>query len=313
VCHPDGRPEQLLGVTRDITERKQAELALAERNAQLALAGRAVLVGSYAYDVNTGTMQVSEGYAAIHGLPEGTTETTVKQWRFRVHAEDLERLMKLRERAFAERRGEYSVEYRIVRSDGEVHWIERRSSISYDGDGRPQRVVGVSIDVTERKRVEEHQRILVAELDHRVKNALATVNVVISRALDGNRSTADVIAALIGRVQSMARTHELLSASRWQGMSLAELVRREFAPYAAGNNAEISGPVIILSAEAGQAMAMVLHELVTNAAKYGALSRQDGRVVVRWDRQPSGNPRGHLVVEWQEIGGPAVIVSSESG
>ena len=84
------------------------------------------------------------------------------------------------------------------------------------------------------------------------------------------------MAALIGRVQSMARAHELLSASRWQGMSLAELVRREFAPYAAGNNAEINGPEIILSAEACLAMAMVLHELVTNAAKYGALSSQDG-------------------------------------
>jgi PAS domain S-box-containing protein len=309
----DGSPARLLGVTRDITERKNAELALAERNAQIALAGRAALVGSYVLDVNAGAMQVSEGYAAIHGLPEGTTETTRAQWRSRVHPEDLERVERLRDQTFADQREESHIEYRIVRADGEVRWIERRSIVSYNSQRRPQRIVGITIDVTERKRVEEHQRVLVAELDHRVKNALATVNAVVSGTLHRSSSAADFAAALVGRVQSMARAHELLSLSRWLGISLAELIRREFAPYATRNNTEINGPDIILGAEAGQAVAMVLHELVTNAAKYGALSTQDGRVLVRWDRQPRANPRAHLVVEWQEVDGPSVVASSKSG
>src|SRR5262249_7664321 len=149
---------------------------------------------------------------------------------------------------------------------------------------------GVNIDVTERKRAEERQRILVAELDHRVKNILATVSAVVSHTGQGSRSTSDFAAALEGRFRSMAATHELLGARWWQGVSLAELVRRELAPYAVRNNTEVSGPEVVLRAEAGQAMAMVLHELVTNAAKYGALSSKKGRVSIQWDRRLNGHP-----------------------
>jgi PAS domain S-box-containing protein len=241
-----GKPAQMIGVRIDFTDRKLAADMLAERNLQFALAGKAGLVGSYAYDVNTEMMQVSEGYAAIHGLPEGTTETTVSQWKTRVHPEDLARAENLRAQTFADQRGEYSLEYRILRSDGEVRWIERRSFISYDGDGFPQRVVGVTIDVTERKQAEEHRNILNAELDHRVKNVLATVGAIILQAQRANASTADFVACVDHRIKSLASTHELLSHSRWHGVSLSEIIRREFAPYTTGNT-EISGPSVTLT------------------------------------------------------------------
>jgi two-component sensor histidine kinase len=303
----------IVKISRDIRERQESELALAERNAQLALAGRAALVGSYTYDVDRGVMEVSEGYAAIHGLPEGTTETSYSEWRERVHPDDLCRAEGPRDQAFADRWTEDNAEYRIVLSTGEVRWIERRGSISYGEDGRPQRVTGVNIDVTERKRVEEYQRVLVAELDHRVKNSLATISAVVSHTLKASSSMADFATALEGRVQSMARTHELLSASRWQGISVAELVRRELAPYATSVNAEINGPEVILRAEAAQAMAMVLHELVTNAAKYGALSTQIGYVSIHWEQQLNGHPHSLLVLEWRESGGPSVITPGKPG
>jgi two-component sensor histidine kinase len=111
----------------------------------------------------------------------------------------------------------------------------------------------------------------------------------------------------------MATTHELLSFGRWQGVSLAELVRQELAPYAAGKNTEIKGPEVVLSPEAGRAMAMVLHELATNAVKYGALSTKNGRVSIWWDQRPNGHSRSHLVFEWQETGGPPVLAPSRSG
>jgi two-component sensor histidine kinase len=111
----------------------------------------------------------------------------------------------------------------------------------------------------------------------------------------------------------MAIAHELLSLRRWQGLPLAELVRRELAAYATSNNTEIGGPEVMLSAETGQAMAMVLHELVTNAAKYGALSTQSGRVSLRWYWRHNGNAHDRLVVEWQETGGPDVVAPSKSG
>ena len=307
-----GKPVRRIGAKIDVTERKQAEQALAERNIQLALAAKAGLVGSYAYDADTEIMQISAGYAAIHGFPEGTTEIARSECLAGVHPDDIGRVEQFRSEAFRERRREYNVEYRIIRPGGELRWVETRCFISFSGEGHPHRVVGVSIDITERKRVEEQQRTLLAELDHRVKNALATVSAVVSHTRQGSRSVADFVAALDGRIRSMATTHELLSSRRWHGVSLTELVRRELAPYATRNNTEINGPDILLKPEAGQAMAMVLHELATNAAKYGALSTKNGRVSIRWDRHLNGHPRSHLVFEWQEIGGPPVVALGKS-
>jgi PAS domain-containing protein len=132
-----GRLLRIKGLTRDITERKQAELALAERNTQLALAGKAGLVATFAYDVKTNRVQISEGYAAIYGFPEGTTEIARSQWGALVHPDDLERLESLRSQAFADRQREYGLEYRIVCPDCRVRWIETRSFVSYDGEGAP--------------------------------------------------------------------------------------------------------------------------------------------------------------------------------
>ena len=156
-------------MTVDISARKQAEQALAERNAQLALAGKIALVGSFTYDIASGTIQVSPGYAAIHGLPEGTVETRRADWRTRVHPDDLPRLDVRLEQTIADRRREHYCEYRIVRSGDEVRWIESRSFIAYDRDGAAQRIVGVNIDVTERKRTEA----VLEESEVRLADALA--------------------------------------------------------------------------------------------------------------------------------------------
>ena len=149
--------------------------------------------------------------------------------------------------------------------------------------------------------------------DGRVKNALATVTAVISHTGQGTSTVADFAAALEGRIRSMAATHELLSSHRWRGLSLTELIRRELEPYTASDNTEISGPAVLLKPEAGQALAMVLHELATNAAKYGALSTRKGRLLIRWDRRLNGQSRPNLAFDWQEVGGPAVVAAGKSG
>jgi two-component sensor histidine kinase len=228
-----------------------------------------------------------------------------------VHPDDLGQADGVRDQAFAERHRENKAEYRIVLPTGEVRWIERRGSISYGEDGRPQREVGVNIDVTVRKRAEQHQRALNAELDHRVKNVLATVNAIIAQTQQVSGSRADFVAGLNCRIDALARTHELLSESNWRGASLVEIVRREFAPYAT-ENAEVGGPSATLKAEATQAVATVLHELTTNAAKYGAFSNRTGRVLVQWRWLQNGS-HDRLVIEWQEVGGPPVLAPSQSG
>lgn len=188
---------------------------------------------------------------------------------------------------------------------------QRAPFFSYRPDGRPQRVVGVNIDVSER--AEEQQRTLHAELDHRVKNILATVSAIAAHTKDASSSMDDFIAALDSRIQSMASTHELLTTSRWRGVSLRELVRRELAPYTSSDNTCIKGPEVVLRTEAAQTTASVLHELTTNAAKYGALSRPKGRVSIRWHHASNGQMAGPLVIEWLEAGGPPVEVPSKSG
>src|SRR5262249_10067931 len=112
---------------------------------------------------------------------------------------------------------------------GVIRWVETRCSIEYDQDGHARHVVGVNIDITERRQAEEHRNILNAELDHRVKNVLATVCAIILQAQRANASAADFVASVDPRSNASASTHELLSPSRWHGVSLAELIWREFA------------------------------------------------------------------------------------
>jgi two-component sensor histidine kinase len=143
-------------------------------------------------------------------------------------------------------------------------------------------------------RSQDQQRALNAELDHRVKNVLATVSAIIAQTPKPHSTLADYAAGLNQRIRSMARTHELLSDSQWHGVSLEDIVRRELMPYAT-DNAEISGPGVTLKAEAAQTVGMVLHELATNAAKYGAFSKPGGRLLLRWWwlRNGSGGSAGH--------------------
>jgi PAS domain S-box-containing protein len=418
----------VVNMTIDISERKQAELVLAERNAHLMLAENAARVGYFAYDLDTGLVTVSEGYAAIHGLPEGTTQITIDQWRARLHPDDLVRLYELRNRIYRNRCRGYTFDYRIIRAGGDIRWIESRGLISYDGERQPRRTMGVNIDVTERKQtearlsdalaagqvvafewdaatgrsqrsdnaerimglaeghrfmeqvraddrrmfkarirglspdnpsyaltfrfvrldgrhvwleetakgefdgtgtllrikgltrdiserkaLEDHQNTLISELDHRVKNMLAIVSSVASRTQETSSSMEEFVAALDGRIKSMAITHELLSHRRWQGIPLAELVHRELAPFATASNTGIDGPDVVLCAEAGQVIAMVLHELATNAAKFGAISVKSGHVSVRWSFRGNGHAENWLRIDWEESGGPHVEPPTRSG
>src|SRR5215475_285765 len=297
----------------DITERKKAEAALADRNAQLVLARKVALVGSHTYDCVTGITSLSPGSAAIYGLPEGTTELSREESRARVHADDLERLEEGFKRALWERRREFVSEFRIARADNnEVRWIEARSTVSYDAAGRPLSLASMSIDVTERKRSQDHQALLISELDHRVKNVLACVTAIAQHASESSRSREDFLEALNGRIRSLANTHILLSQSRWYGVDLAELVRTELAP-CANRSTLIEGPSLTVVAEAAQTVAMVLHELATNAAKYGALSNCSGQVSVVWRWRSNGSECRGVALEWREAGGPPVGTPHSSG
>ncbi len=165
-------------------------------------------------------------------------------------------------------------------------------------------VVGVSasvVDITARRRAEQTERLLMREVDHRARNALAVVRslVRLSATEANGGDPAGLVEVLEGRISAMARAHTLLSNARWSGGDLRQLVTEELAAHAPAV-AAADGPDATLAAEAVQPLAMALHELVTNAAKHGALSRPEGRITLRWMPAEGGG----LVVEWVERGGP---------
>jgi two-component sensor histidine kinase/integral membrane sensor domain MASE1 len=164
----------------------------------------------------------------------------------------------------------------------------------------------------ERRQAEARQDLLIAELDHRVKNVLARVAVIAVHTRQSSMTMDEFVQALDGRIQSMAAAHSLLSQSRWGGVGLTDLIRRQLAPYTTDANTQIGGPEVMLTAVETQAVAMVIHELVTNAAKYGALSGPDGRVSVSWDRTGTGVAT-ILTIAWRELGGPPVAAPVQCG
>jgi two-component sensor histidine kinase/integral membrane sensor domain MASE1 len=163
----------------------------------------------------------------------------------------------------------------------------------------------------ERRQAKEHQDLLIAELDHRVKNVLARVAAVVKNTSRHCGNIEEFVQSVDGRIQSMAAAHSLLSQSRWRGVGLIDLLRRQLAPCASGMNVSLNGPDVILTSGETQALAMVIHELVTNAVKYGALSRPDGSVSVSWDC--SGGDLAVLRIEWHEVCGAPVAASVQSG
>jgi PAS domain S-box-containing protein len=267
-------------------------------------------IGIYIADLTGRFQHCNPAYASMHGhTEEELCKLNIKDL---VHPEDWHRHIPEIQRLTSGKVPSFEILNRCIAKGGDFIWVHKHVSLLRDGAGRPESMLALVTDVTERKRAEDATKLLNAELDHRVKNALATVSAVVSHTGQGSRSVATFVAALQGRIRSMATTHELLSARLWQGISLTELIGRELAPYATSRNIEINGPEILLKPDSGHAMATVLHELATNAAKYGALSTKGGRVSIRWDRRPNCHPP-RLVLEWQEFGGPPVVTPDRSG
>ncbi len=227
----------------------------------------------------------------------------VPRERLHTHAEMLNRKL---QRALST---QYEVE--VFTKVGVRRVLEVNSKLIADATGKPVAIHAIARDITERKeakRAEAH----VAELDHRVKNALATVIAVSQRTREGHTSMDEFVSAFDGRIRSMAKAHALLSRGRWQGVNLAQLVRQELAPCAVANTM-VEGPDIVLAADAAQPVAFVFHELATNAAKYGALSIPKGHVSVQWHQRANGHVPEALVLDWKETGGPRIPASISPG
>jgi len=154
---------------------------------------------------------------------------------------------------------------------------------------------------------------LIGELEHRGKNMLTLVAAVIERAREDGKTNEEFLSSLQNRIQSMANTQALLRQSRWRGVAVEGLLRAELEPYATSTNLHLQGPVVFLAPDATHAVSMVIHELTTNAVKYGALSRPDGQVSVRWILKLDRAGAGTREIQWTEIGGPQVAMQAVPG
>jgi two-component sensor histidine kinase/CheY-like chemotaxis protein len=179
--------------------------------------------------------------------------------------------------------------------------MTRPAATTADAAGRVMRVSGVTIDITELKESEDRRTLLVREVDHRARNALAIVQSIVR--LTKAPSIESYVGVVEGRIRALSTAHALLSESRWEGANLNRLIDEELAPYrgAEGERVAVSGPPVFLKPETAQIIALVLHELATNAAKYGSLSQLNGKIALTWQWQ-----NGKLDLQWQESGGPTV-------
>ncbi len=287
--------EQRVAARTAELEAQAEKLRLSEERRSIALS--AGDMGSWAVDLATGDIEWDDGPYRIFDVDPATFRPTVERVEAMMHPGDRERSSVAAIVAAGEPR--FQVAFRIVRPNGEVRWCYGAGIVSRDAAGRPVRMNGVTVDVTDRKRAEERQLLLAREVDHRVKNMLAVVLSVLR--LTKADTTAAFISTVEGRVHALAATHSLLSATRWQGANLRQIVDEEMAPYRAGHRERVlaDGPTAMLLPATAQAVALALHELATNAAKYGALSTDAGRLTLTWSVGPEA-----LELDWEETGGP---------
>ncbi|WP_051904100.1 sensor histidine kinase [Neorhizobium vignae] len=305
-----GEPEVTIEVSNDITSIKQAERQLHQTNALL----RTILETApgliYAKDMEGRIILANATTLDLIGRPwsdvEGRTDMEFlgsKSQAGAVMANDRRIMDQARTEEFEE----------VISHEGHHPriWSSTKAPLR-DADGKVIGLVGVSVEITERKRIEERLQLMVNELNHRVKNTLATVKAIASQTLRGGDPI--VRQNLERRLMALAAAHDVLTRENWEGADIDDVVTGALAPFGEGGEDyrfAVSGPSLRLRPRAALALAMGLHELTTNALKYGALSTHNGQVAINWQIVEGAKPL--LRLTWTESGGPPVVAPSRRG
>jgi PAS domain S-box-containing protein len=208
--------------------------------------------------------------------------------------------------------GEISTQYetQAFARDGRRIYLEVSSKLIFDRAGKPVGIHSIARDITDRKEAEERQNVLIHELQHRTKNLLAVMQSIVTNTIAHSRDLAGAQDAILGRLHALARAQEFITEGTNAGVGLRELVKAELSAF--GTRLQVVGLPIVLGGSFAQQFALVIHELATNAAKYGALSTPNGRVVIAWEivEKTEG---AVLSFHWNEIDGPPVVAPTEQG
>src|SRR5579863_9815646 len=303
----NGKAHRLINVATDITERKQVDAALGESEQRLRWLASIVESSDDAIisknldgiitSWNKGAARIF-GYTAEEAIGQPIT-IVIPQDR---HDEERSILTRIR-------RGERIDHFETIRQrkHGSLIVVSLTVSPVKNAEGK---IVGASKsarDITEQKRSQEQIATLAQEAEHRSKNLLATVQATVN--LSRSDTAAGLKQAIEGRIVALANVHSLFVEKRWIGAELSTIATQELAPYSADSRVRIDGPSVLLEPNAAQAIAVALHELATNAGKYGSLSGRKGQVDLKWLHQPGGQ----LLVRWTETGGPPVEPPARRG
>jgi PAS domain S-box-containing protein len=283
-----GQATHLFGYTVDVTDRRRAEAEQVERQAilQSLLDAAALYVGVLELtDDGFVFLMTNKAAAEFYGISQGSSRIPAKELDSDAGRVSARRAFLLE--AWNKRQA-VTLEHPFSLRGKRVGWgLSTYTPLPAGPEGRP-RLSFVIIDITPRKRAEERQQLLMREVDHRAKNALAVAQAVVE--LTKEADPAAFKRAVVGRVSAIARTHSLLADQRWRGVDLRRLVAEELAPYVAdrSEHVDLDGPAHILPPASAQLIGLVVHELATNAAKYGALKGEEGSLRVRWSVDPAG-------------------------
>jgi diguanylate cyclase len=265
-------------------------------------------VGYWELRPGSGSIQASPRARSLLGLPLGIP-LTVRDWTDLLadaSREDCEATVA----HLIEGGGEYAAEYQLR----DQRWVGLRGRLHSDRSRRTIKISGIITDVTDRRSAfeavatsEQRQRILINELNHRVKNTLASIQSIARLTARRSSDLPSFLSAFEPRLQALSNTQNLLTAQSWTRAEVGALLAAELAPYAR-EQVRLEGPEVWVSAEQGLSLGLVFHELTTNAAKHGALSTPDGCIEVDWRLID-----GHLVMDWLERGGPEVAQPRHQG
>ncbi len=311
VLDENGRPAGVLAIVVETTQRVLTERALVKTEERLRQALNASgMVGTFDWHVQSDTFFSDARFAEMFSVDpdKGDRGAPLAEYLAGIQPEDAERIANAVNRTITT--GErYVQEYRLLRTDGSIRWVEASGECLVGEDGRPSRFVGVVVDITSQKNAQERQRLLAREADHRVKNIFANFHSMISLTARSARTPQEMAEALRGRLDALLRAKDLIrpgimgTEHESKHTTMDALVRTVLQPYEDGSPARIilNGPDVPVGAKAVTGLALALHETATNAVKYGALSRPSGSIRVTW-----GASGDDLHLEWDETGGPLI-------
>lgn len=311
VEDPGGGPSSLVGILHDITARKAAEEELTrtlERFQDLYENAPGMFVST---DAATGrVIACNETLARKTGRPK---DDIIGKPVIELYHPDCRDAARDAWRLFVERGEVFDAEFELLRADGGVIPVSVDASAVRDEEGRPKYSRAVIRDITKQTKAEASTRLMAHELDHRLKNVLATVSSVAQLTLTSSDSVEELGRGFVGRIGAMARIHEALSSRSWHPLEIGTLVELVVSPFtAAGRAIEIEGESLSLPTESERPLGMALHELATNAVKHGSLSVKTGRLTIRWHLEGQGSQR-KVRLEWIESEGPKVVKPSRVG